>query len=119
MQGYRIFQKVIKTFLDLIKAGITGVTSPQSSSYLMNDLKNATTPAVVLNIVDGQHKNMDNDHIMQALRSLFSIQKFGRYVNFFKQIGEGTWKYKGCSLKNTNPLTFPKDGNPGVSTLFF
>lgn len=74
-------------FLDLIKSGITA-TSGHSTGTLLQDLKNANSPNTVLNIVGSHHKSMNSEHIIQALRSIFSIQKFGKYVPFIVLILE-------------------------------
>lgn len=68
-------------FLDLIKSGITAASGGPTGT-LMQDLKNANSPNTVLNIVGTHHKSMNSEHIIQALRSIFSIQKFGKYVPF-------------------------------------
>ncbi|KAJ8943016.1 hypothetical protein NQ318_008334 [Aromia moschata] len=56
---------------------ITRPALTPGSDILMQHLKNATTPRVVLKIVNEHYSIMNSKHIMQALRSLFDLQKCG------------------------------------------
>ncbi|KAJ8964613.1 hypothetical protein NQ314_004753 [Rhamnusium bicolor] len=59
---------------------LTISTSTSGPDFLLQNLKNAPSPKNVLKIVNEHYKIMNSKHIMQALRSLFDLQKYGRQL---------------------------------------
>jgi hypothetical protein len=51
----------------------------QNADVLLNNLKSAGTTRSVLEMVAQHNKIMNNKHVLQALRSLFILQKNGKY----------------------------------------
>ncbi|EFA07285.1 uncharacterized protein LOC660773 [Tribolium castaneum] len=49
----------------------------QSTDFLLNNLKNANSTKNVLDMVSQHNDIMNNKHVIQALRSLFTLQKNG------------------------------------------
>lgn len=57
---------------------ITSQELPATQDFLLQNLKNAANTNKVLELVSSHHKIMNKKHLMQALRSIFTLQKHGR-----------------------------------------
>ncbi|KAJ8979644.1 hypothetical protein NQ317_001351 [Molorchus minor] len=64
-------------FLSSASGEISRLTSTPVPDILLQNLKNAPTPKIVLKIINEHSSIMNSKHVMQALRSLFDLQKFG------------------------------------------
>lgn len=54
------------------------IKQSQNSDFLLTNLKNAPTTYSILQLVADHHKIMNNRHVIQALRTLFYLQKSGK-----------------------------------------
>lgn len=86
--------KLIRRNGDRINGGITVVYFILELSFikgavnqdiLLQSLKSASSTDNILDLVSAHHKIMNNKHLMQAFRSLFVLQKSGRYVLILKK----------------------------------
>lgn len=63
---------------------ITSSGFKSDTDILLQKLKNSMSIENVLNIISDHHKIMNNKHLLQALRSLFLLQKSKQYVELNK-----------------------------------
>lgn len=45
---------------------------------ILSDLKSADTPAHILRIAHNHHRNMNEKHSVEALKTIFALQKRGK-----------------------------------------
>ena len=60
---------------DLLK--VTSAASP-NVDFLVNDLKQAGNTKDLLDIINSHHRIMNAKHVIQVLKSLFVLQKYGQ-----------------------------------------
>lgn len=76
-KNFRFFRWFSNYTKDLTKQPVVIPTTAANPDYLLQNLKNATNAQKVLELVGSHHKIMNSKQLMQALRSLFTLQKYG------------------------------------------
>lgn len=70
----------LSTSFSIADALIKSPTTKPDTDKLLQNLRNSMSTKYVLELVSDHHKIMNNQHVLQALRSLFALQKSGKYV---------------------------------------
>ncbi|KAF2879474.1 hypothetical protein ILUMI_26698 [Ignelater luminosus] len=80
---------------------INSPTTTSGPDYLLQNLKNSTQPQNVLEVVGSHYKIMNSKQLMQALRSLFTLQKYGNSNLSTQQIIQHPYFEKLCHQLKT------------------
>lgn len=83
MQLRRLYQGGPRLYCNYSRNSVTSDLTTkyvQSTDFLLNNLKNANNTKTILEMVAHHNDIMNNKHVIQALRSLFTLQKHGKYV---------------------------------------